>query len=265
MLVKDVALAARMVKAGPDEGLAEGEFTAYASVFGNKDSYGDVIVRGAFAEDLKRWEDSGNPIPALFGHNMSDPDFNIGHVVEAKEDDHGLLVKVQLDLENPKAAQVYRMVKGRRINQMSFAYDVLEGESVTKDDEHHYELRKLRLYEVSVVTIGANQETEILAVKSAADALVAKAGRVLSAKNEQTLRAAHESLVGAASEIKNVLVAVEGDESKSASEASDGLSVKPEEPSQAKGEEPTDASPVALLAAQANIYALTVSAEGGSS
>lgn len=207
MLTKNLAI---QLKVGPDDGLQEGQFTAYASVFGNKDHYGDVVVAGAFAKDLERWEKSGNPIPLLFGHNMSDPDFNIGAVLEAKEDDHGLLVTAELDLENPKAKQTYRMLKGRRINQMSFAYDIIEGGPASRrkdgdedeDDpetETYYELRELKLYEVSVVTVGANEETEILAVKQiplVVDRIIqdAKAGRVLSAKNETLLRDAHESI-----------------------------------------------------------------------
>jgi HK97 family phage prohead protease len=187
------------LKAGPDDGLAEGQFTAYASVFGNVDSYGDIVVKGAFANDLERWEKSGGVIPLLFGHNMADPDFNIGHVVSAEEDEVGLKVTAQLDLENPKAKQVYRMLKGKRIDQMSFAYDVIDGESLTKDGEDVYEIRDLKLYEVSVVTVGANELTEVLAVKQmpvVADRLLTdvKAGRVLSAKNESELRSAHEAL-----------------------------------------------------------------------
>ena len=202
--------AATKLKVGPDDGLTDGQFTAYASVFGNIDSYGDVVVKGAFAKDLERWEKSGNPIPLLFGHNMSDPDFNLGHVLEAKEDDTGLLVTAQLDLDNSKAAQVYRMLKGRRINQMSFAYDVIDGGMMSRpkvgtegDDnpevERFYELRQLKLYEVSVVTIGANQETEILAVKqmpTVAERIAQdiKAGRVLSVKNESELKQAHDAI-----------------------------------------------------------------------
>ena len=276
MKVKDVALAARQVKAGPDDGLSEGVFTAYASVFGNRDSYGDVVVKGAFTDDLKAWEESGQNIPLLFGHNMADPDFNLGHV-EAKEDEHGLLVTGHLDLENPKAAQVYRMLKGKRINQMSFAYDVLEGSHVDTEEQSFYELRKLKTYEVSVVTIGANQETEILAVKSAADALLSKAGRVLSAKNEKALRTAHESLVGAADEIQNVLSHLDSEEKAGQPGATDGdgqndqekASGAPEAKSDASDEEPegakssvSDEEPKAspsvdVLAAQINIYALT--------
>jgi HK97 family phage prohead protease len=187
------------LKAGPQDGLGEGQFVAYASVFGNVDSYGDIVTKGAFANDLARWEKSGNPIPLLFGHNMTDPDYNIGSVLKAEEDNIGLKVTAQLDLENPKAKQVYRMLKGRRINQMSFAYDVVDGSTENIDGADVYEIRDMKLYEVSVVTVGANQETEILSVKqmpTVADRLLAdyKAGRVLSAKNERELRSAHEAL-----------------------------------------------------------------------
>lgn len=258
MLLKDMPV---QVKAGPDDGLAEGQFSAYASVFGNVDSYGDVVVPGAFADDLKAWEASGNPIPLLFGHNMSDPDYNLGHVIEATEDEKGLLVTAQLDLENPKAMQTYRMLKGRRVNQMSFAYDVLEGgdaqrEKADGSKESYYELRKLKLYEVSVVTIGANQETEVLAVKTAADALLSgtKAGRAISAKNEAELRKAHEA-------IGNVLSAIgQDDDQEKASGTTEAKSdASDEEPIEAKSsvsdEEPKSGPSVEFLATQLKLIA----------
>lgn len=183
------------IKAGPDDGLAEGEFTAYASVFGNKDSYGDVVMPGAFTDTLAEWKDSGNVIPLLFGHNMSDPDYNIGYVKDAEQDDHGFLTRNQLDLDNSKAVQVYRLIKGRRLSQMSFAYDVLEGGEAQREKsagdgtETVYELRKLKLYEVSVVPIGANQETEILAVKAAQSALRLGAGELNESSRAEILTA----------------------------------------------------------------------------
>ena len=41
--------------AGPDEGLAEGQFLAYASVFDNVDSDGDITRKGAFLDTLAEW------------------------------------------------------------------------------------------------------------------------------------------------------------------------------------------------------------------
>lgn len=182
--------------AGPDDGLEEGQFTAYASVFGNVDSFGDVVVKGAFADTLEDWKSSGNVIPLLWGHNMSDPDYNIGMVAEASEDDHGLLVTGQLDMESPKSAQVYRLLKGRRVGQMSFAYDIEDAGFGQKDGEDVFELRRLKLHEVSVVPVGANQETEVLSVKSLmtlADRSI-KEGRVLASRHVDRLREAHSAL-----------------------------------------------------------------------
>lgn len=251
------------IKAGPDDGLADGQFEAYASVFGNVDSYGDVVVKGAFADTLAEWKASDNRLPALFGHRFDDPDYNIGHVEEAIEDDHGLKVRVQLDLDSPKAAQVYRLLKGRRISQMSYAYDVLEG-GPAKSEElgDYYELRKLKLHEVSVVPIGANQETEVLGVKALTDAITAgmKQGRVLAAKHIDSLRTAQEA-IGA------VIAAAEGDDQE---KASDRVEAKPgasdEEPGGAKSsaprEEPMSGPSVDDLARKYNYDAIEYGEKG---
>jgi len=219
------------LKAGPEAGLEDGQFEAYASIFGNIDSYGDVVQKGAFEATLKEWAESGNFLPVLFGHNMADPDYNIGHVLEATEDERGLRVLAQLDLESAKGAQVHRMLKGRRISQMSFAYDVIKGTWGQLDGVDVYELHEVKIYEVSLVTIGANQETEILAVKTAMESLTGglKEGRVLSSKHVDSLRAARDS-------IDAVLSAAEvtQDQEKASGtgegKAEDGVSVKAEDP-----------------------------------
>lgn len=262
--MKTKTTAVVQVKAGPDAGLTEGQFTAYASVFGNKDSYGDVVVPGAFAKTLAAWEAKDAVIPLLFGHRMDDPDFNIGHLLDAKEDDHGLLVKAQLDLENPKAAQTYRLLKSGRIDQMSFAYDVVEGAWVKKDGDEFYELRELALFEVSVVPIGANQETEVLAVKRAARELAGKAGRVIAAKDGAALRTALSALVKSVDQIADLLdddpvvEPPEDDQEKAAPAAP----ANAEEPSGAKAEEPRTRGPARALA-ELQLLTLT-EGEGGS-
>lgn len=148
---------------------AAGEFVGYASTWTRTpDSYGDVVAKGAFADTLKAWEAKGQPIPALWGHRMDDPEYFLGAVKEAEEDDHGLRVRVALDLGNPKAAHVHRLLKSGAVAQMSFAFDILEDATVqVEDGVKARELRKVHLYEVSVVPIGANQDTSIETVKAA--------------------------------------------------------------------------------------------------
>lgn len=154
------------VKAIDDESQESGEMVAYASVFNNIDRYGDVVMPGAFANSLKEYEEAERPIPLLYGHDFYDPFANIGAVTEAVEDEKGLKVTATFDLENPKAAQVFRLVKEKRLTQMSFAYDIVEAGMAERDGVPVYELKELKLLEVSVVPIGANPETEILDAKS---------------------------------------------------------------------------------------------------
>lgn len=212
MLTKTYPLA--LVKTGEQDGLADDQFEALVSVFGNKDSYGDVVMPGAFTQTLADWKASGDPIPVYWSHRMDDPDYNIGHVITAVETGDGLVVTAQLDLDSPKAAQVYRLLKSRRVTQFSFAYDVIDGVPAQRDGEDVYELRTLKLYEIGPTPIGANPDTELLDVKT----VRGKAGRVLSAKNETTLRAARDQLTAAVRQLDDVLSALDqtGDDSEKA-------------------------------------------------
>ncbi|QTV79479.1 HK97 family phage prohead protease [Microbacterium sp. NIBRBAC000506063] len=242
-----------MKAVGESDGLEDGTFEAIVSVFGNVDSYGDRVMKGAFEKTLEEWTASGNPIPVYYSHRMDDPDYNIGLVLDAKElapgdkqlpeplmELGGLWVRGQIDQheEARKARQAYRLMKGRRLTQFSFAYDIVDYAVVkaSADDEYVWELRELKLYEVGPTPIGANQETELLSVKSAAhhaDRLAAglKAGRVISAKNESELRTAYES-------IGRVLDALEPDEDSKASERAPAKTA--DDPDGAKAaEEPT--------------------------
>lgn len=195
------------VKAGPEDGLKEGEFLVYPSTFTKQpDAYGDIVAPGAFLKTIDTWKNSGLVLPGLFGHRMDDPDFWVAGAEDMGEDSHGWWVKGGFDLESPKGAHVYRLVKGRRLNQLSFAYDVIDAAGVELDNGvRAYELRELKVYEFSFVPVGANQDTSVVAVKSIIDTVTAdlKAGRVLSAKNESALRDAHAS-------IGTVLAALDG-------------------------------------------------------
>lgn len=245
VLVKTADL---MVKAaGEADGLAEGEFVAYASVFGNVDSYGDIVDDTFFDRTLAEWAEKGDTIPVLWGHDMWDPFNNIGGVLtatvikteESKADGEkpGLKVHGKLDLENPTAAQVYRLIKGRRTTKMSFAYSVKDAEQ--KDDGYH--LKDGDLYEVSIVQVPANQEAEILAVKAALAPLMSKAGRVLSAKNETALREARDA-------IDSVLAALDAqdgedgkqDQEKASSTAKANTGASAEEPARANASVPAE-------------------------
>ena len=194
MKIKSVQVDPKRVKAGPDDDLEEGEFVVYPSTFTRTpDAYGDVVAKGAFERTIKEWSESGNVLPGLYGHRMDDPDFFVAGASEMGEDEHGWWVKGKFDMDSPKGAHVYRLVKGRRLSQLSFAYDVREDGVVEVDGgQKANELRDLKVYEFSFVPIGANQDTSVVAIKAITDGI--KAGRVISAKNESALREARDSI-----------------------------------------------------------------------
>lgn len=186
MQVKDFH--ARVKAAGTEQELDEGQYRALVSVFNTEDSTGDVITAGAFTKTLNTWSERGDPIPIIWSHEWNDPYAHIGHVLEAEETDDGLVITGQLDLANPKAEQVYRLLKGRRVTQHSFAYDVVDGAKAERDGRNVHELRELSLYEVGPCLVGANQSTELLEAKAREAAT-----HGLTA-DQETLRAAYDAL-----------------------------------------------------------------------
>lgn len=202
------------IKAGTR--LKAGQFLAYASVFGNVDSYGDIVVKGAFTNTLAEWRQKSNrTIPILYGHDMSNPHMNIGGVLEAEEDDRGLKILGQFD-DDETAQKVYRLVKAGRIGELSFAYETIK-QALIDDPENPKawrELQEVKLREVSVVPVGANPATEVIAVKSGLTALErqaeralaeVKAGRTLSKANEASLREVDAALISAKAALDKVL------------------------------------------------------------
>ncbi|WP_052060174.1 HK97 family phage prohead protease [Rhodococcoides fascians] len=203
MKIKDFQVAIKA--AGEGDGLKAGQVRMLVSVFGNVDSYGDVVMPGAFAKSLADWAAKGDPIPFIWSHQWGDPFSHIGAVDSAAEVEAGLEVVATLDVdgdepENSKARKVYQLLKDRRVTQASFAYDTLDAELVEREAEdggkyYVYELRELAILEVGPTLLGANRDTELLEAKSREVlAAAAKAGRVLSTKNYAALQDAHAAI-----------------------------------------------------------------------
>ena len=131
--------------------------TGYASVFGNKDLGGDVVVDGAFKKSL---EEHGLPA-LLWNHKMDDPP--LGVVIDAKEHRRGLWVKCELPKDDQfVAGRVIPQIKRRGLRGMSIGYKVIDKE---QRGNVRY-LKQIRLFEVSVVNAPMNPLAEIETVKS---------------------------------------------------------------------------------------------------
>jgi len=158
-------------KALPLEG--PGKFQAIVSVFGNVDLQGDRVVPGAFQKSLKTWRSKGDPIPVIWSHDWLNPDAHIGFVdpqdaIEIAGDQKGeagggLLVKGTMDIHKPFAAQVFDLLKERRVKEWSFAYDIDREE---KAEDGANELLELTLLEVGPCLKGANPDTYTVSAKA---------------------------------------------------------------------------------------------------
>ena len=226
---------------------ADGVVEGYAATFDREpDSYGDVIAKGAFARTLDEWrakEGEGLSIPLLYGHNTDDPMHNIGKITEAYEDEKGLFVHAEFDADNPTAQYARKLAAEGRLYQFSFAYAIKGAGMTTLDDGvDAYELRDLDLYEVSLVQIPANQHAVVTSVKS--DVAEVKAGRRNSKADEDELRRVLEL----ADSITTTVRALLGDELDEDTDPEP----KPEEPTEANGEEAKDAEALQKLRDVAN-------------
>lgn len=168
-----------------------GTFKAYFSTWDrDPDSYGDIIAPGAFAESIARYKATNTMPMLLWGHDTYDPMSNIGTVLDIGEDEKGAWVEGQFDLsgDNPRASYTYKLVKDGRVSKLSFAYETQDYSYVKLDNGYEArELRKLDLFEVSIVPIPANRHTYIEDVKAmdsdSYDALVEKINGVADSLN----------------------------------------------------------------------------------
>jgi len=165
------------VKFAPNEsGVAEAmTFSGYGAVFGNVDSYGDVIQKGAFKETLRESKKSGL-WPALLmqhgGWGMGADDMTpVGILTELDEDDIGLKFDAKLadTMRGREAYGLMKMTPRPAISGMSIGYIAKEWGVGTKPEEPRRTLKKIQLVEVSLVTFPANPQARVQQVKSDLD------------------------------------------------------------------------------------------------
>ena len=158
--------AATLKSVGDEGSLGKGQFTALVSVFGNVDSLGEVVMPGAFTDTLAQWQAKGDPIPVVWSHQWSDPMSHIGEVLEAKETDQGLEVTAQLDMSNPTAVQVFKLLKDRRVTEFSYAGEESDFKVVDSPDGPIIQVGKVDLIELGPCLKGANPATVLMSTKS---------------------------------------------------------------------------------------------------
>jgi len=154
---------AMIYKASPMGEIADidekmGIVKGYGSYFGNKDSDGDVIAKGAYQKTI---QENGDRVRYLWQHKMDKP---IGKIKEMYEDDKGLMFVAEI----PKTTlgnDALELMKAGIVTENSVG--ILPIQKQMKDG--YREITEVKLYEISAVTLAANDQAKILDVKGKVD------------------------------------------------------------------------------------------------
>lgn len=136
-----------------------GEFEGHGSVFNLEDSYGDVVLPGAFQKSLEEHRAAGTLPAMLWQHDPGQP---IGVYSDMKEDAKGLYVKGRLLTETAKGREAHAMLKAKAVRGLSIGF-------VTRAWEWREETRLVKdveLWEVSLVTFPAQRAAQVEDVKN---------------------------------------------------------------------------------------------------
>jgi len=126
----------------------------YASTFGNLDNVNDIIMQGAFKESI------AERTPKFMLQH--DSDILLGVINSAEEDSNGL--KIKATFANIQCAMDAReLVKMGALDSFSIGYSVVDSEY---DQKGFRLLKKLTLWEVSLVTFPANEMAKVTGVKN---------------------------------------------------------------------------------------------------
>lgn len=159
--------------AAPDAGPDAMSFAGYGAVFGNVDSYGDVIEPGAFSAYLSDVQSGKQNWPAMLlqhgGYGMTAEDMMpVGIFTSLAEDGKGLKFTGKL-ADIARARDAYTLMKMQprpAIDGMSIGYIAKEWEPRSKPDDPRRRLKRIDVVEISLVTFPANGKARVDSVKS---------------------------------------------------------------------------------------------------
>jgi HK97 family phage prohead protease len=135
-----------------------GIIKGYGSYFGNKDSDNDVIMKGAYKKTIA---ENGERVKYLYQHDMNQP---IGKMTELYEDDKGLVFVAEI-AKTQLGKDVVELMKSGVITENSVGIMPIQ-----KNNKGDYrEITEVKLYEISAVTLAANDQAKILDVKGNID------------------------------------------------------------------------------------------------
>ena len=124
-------------------------FCGYASIFNIEDNQKDIVLENS----INNIEDIVN-LPVLWQHDVKKP---VGKIIEAYVDDIGLFIYCEINKELIYGKETFNCLKQNTINSLSIGFVL--NQSYIKNNVRY--LQDIKLLEISVVSIPANELTKI--------------------------------------------------------------------------------------------------------
>ena len=162
----------------------EGFFAVFDSIYEIAPGMTESIARGAFSDTI-----SGD-IRCLTDH---DSRLVLGRTTantfELRETEHGLWGRALINPNDQDAVNTKARVDRKDVTQASFGFDILDEDTeIREDGSVHWTIKKVKLYECSVVTFPAYKETNISARAEQRDELIKRQREAWRAKAFEKLR-----------------------------------------------------------------------------
>ena len=159
------------------------QMRSVASKFETREAEGELSIEGYFAvfnTTYKLWEEATESVaPGAFANTLGEDiralidhetrlvlGRNKAGTLELREDSHGLWGRIRINPNDQDAVNLYERVKRGDVNQCSFGFDIVSEETDFREDGSvHWTITEVRLYEVSVVTFPAYEDTAVSARK----------------------------------------------------------------------------------------------------
>ena len=139
--------------------------SGYFSVFnsnyhifdGATESIAETAFDGALSDDIRCLIDHDTRL--VLGRTKA-------NTLTLKTDSRGLWGEVKINPNYQDAVNLYERVKRGDVDQCSFGFDILEEDFEDRGTSVHWTIKKVKLYEVSVVTFPAYTDTSVSARKN---------------------------------------------------------------------------------------------------
>ena len=137
-----------------DADMKAGIVKGYASVFNNIDSDGDIIKKGAYKKTI---QENGSRVRYIYQHDLMK---RLGKLHHLEEDEKGLMFEAEI-AKTQLGKDVIELMKSGVITENSVGILPIQKEMVNGKRE----ITEVKLYEISAVTLAANDQAMILDVK----------------------------------------------------------------------------------------------------